>query len=206
MIDDDEDTNESTATNDFSIARLEIAQPVLRSSNYSIFIIYNLFMFMYSIFKAPKTKRRGRDSTLIDEVPDEKQPKQSSFITITIMKKNDSFGFDFESNTVSKIVESGPAAKTILRVGDTISKISGKSVGQLSKESILTKLSEMKTQVSLTVVRDQPNKETEPAVTQMEFLIKSLESAATSNGHDSSESKSKITKIKSKSKSNWDLI
>ena len=126
-------------------------------------------MFMYSIFKAPKTKRRGRDSTLIDEVPDEKQPKQSSFITITIMKKNDSFGFDFESNTVSKIVESGPAAKTILRVGDTISKISGKSVGQLSKESILTKLSEMKTQVSLTVVRDQPNKETEPAVTQMEI-------------------------------------
>ena len=155
---------------------------------------------------APKTKRRGRDSTLIDEDTDEKQPKQSSFITITIMKKNDSFGFDFESNTVSKIEESGPAAKTILRVGDTISKISGKSVGQLSKESILTKLSEMKTQVYLTVVRDQPNEETEPAVTQMEFLIKSLESAATSNGHDSSKSKSKITKIKSKSKSNWDLI
>ena len=79
-------------------------------------------------------------------------------------------------------------------------------MGQLSKESILTKLSEMKTQVSLTVVRDQPNEETEPAVTQMEFLITSLESDATSNGHDSSKSKSKITKIKSKSKSNWDLI
>ena len=70
--DDDEETDESTATNDtdFIIARLEIAQPVIRSvsSNYSIFIIYNLFIYiqyMYSIFKALNTKLRGRDPLLL---------------------------------------------------------------------------------------------------------------------------------------------